>query len=130
MYRKNHRTYNLYQCECGNQKILQKNNVNSGDTKSCGCLLKEVARENLKNMPEYLKKKGGRKKGVSVPSSNKGKIRIIEDGKRRYITEGELAAMFWGINGSIESLKKRNAPNRGKTLVNGHYEIKGKNGET
>lgn len=31
----------LCQCDCGNQKIIQKHSVISGKTKSCGCLKRE-----------------------------------------------------------------------------------------
>lgn len=32
----------LVKCECGTEKVLYKNALGSGRTKSCGCLLKEV----------------------------------------------------------------------------------------
>lgn len=32
----------LYQCSCGNQKLIRNSDVNSGKTKSCGCLRKRV----------------------------------------------------------------------------------------
>lgn len=37
--------YSLYRCSCGNEKILEKGNVNSGGTKSCGCLKKNKMRK-------------------------------------------------------------------------------------
>lgn len=48
----------LYRCTCGNEKMLPKRLVNSGVTKSCGCLAREYAREShLKHgyryKPEY-----------------------------------------------------------------------------
>lgn len=38
----NYRNYNLYQCDCGNQKIIRQDLVNSKRIKSCGCLSKEL----------------------------------------------------------------------------------------
>lgn len=36
-------------CECGNQKIVVSKNLINGNTKSCGCLRKEVSSQNFKN---------------------------------------------------------------------------------
>jgi hypothetical protein len=33
----------LCQCDCGNEKIAYRTNLRSGDTRSCGCLQREVA---------------------------------------------------------------------------------------
>lgn len=35
----------LYQCSCGNKKLIRNADVNSGRTKSCGCLRKKVLSE-------------------------------------------------------------------------------------
>lgn len=35
----------LYQCSCGKQKLIRNSDVNSGRTKSCGCLRKKVLSE-------------------------------------------------------------------------------------
>lgn len=37
-----YRSYFLFKCDCGNEKILLGSSVKSGNTKSCGCLSKEV----------------------------------------------------------------------------------------
>lgn len=34
---KNRKTYWLYQCDCGNQKIIRSDQVGENDTQSCGC---------------------------------------------------------------------------------------------
>ncbi len=39
---KRHRCYYLCQCDCGNKKIIHGASLVSGNTKSCGCLSKEV----------------------------------------------------------------------------------------
>lgn len=40
-----HRRYYLCQCDCGTEKVVALPNLQSGKTKSCGCLRKEIARE-------------------------------------------------------------------------------------
>jgi len=41
----------LCQCDCGNQTIVDANSLKSGNTKSCGCLRKELARDiNFKDL--------------------------------------------------------------------------------
>lgn len=37
----------LYECECGNRKLIYASNVRSGKTTSCGCVHKQVAKELL-----------------------------------------------------------------------------------
>ena len=39
---RNKRAYWLCQCDCGNQKIVNGNLLQNGDTASCGCLRKET----------------------------------------------------------------------------------------
>tara|TARA_Y100001951_G_C11186821_1_gene209150 strand:+ start:240 stop:587 length:348 start_codon:yes stop_codon:yes gene_type:complete len=45
------RTYYIFKCSCGTEKVLLKKNV--GRTKSCGCLFKEVYWKNLNNGINY-----------------------------------------------------------------------------
>lgn len=42
---KNSQQYWLFKCDCGNKKVLCASAVKHGDTKSCGCLKIEKARE-------------------------------------------------------------------------------------
>lgn len=44
---KGRETYWVFECECGNIKVLNKANVKKGSTKSCGCLKKEQDNINL-----------------------------------------------------------------------------------
>jgi len=47
-------------------------------------------------MPEELKGKGaGRKPGFTQPNVNKGKIRSMVNGRRKHVTEEELAEMYY-----------------------------------
>ncbi len=48
----------LCKCHCGNEKILDKGNLVSGNTKSCGCLLSETSRsQGKKNKTHGMSKK-------------------------------------------------------------------------
>lgn len=40
-FRENNITYCKCRCDCGNEKIVQNNNLKNGHVKSCGCLRKE-----------------------------------------------------------------------------------------
>lgn len=42
---KNNNTFSLYRCHCGVEKILFDQHVNRGDTRSCGCYGRSIARE-------------------------------------------------------------------------------------
>ena len=41
---KHYRSYYVFKCNCGTEKVLLGSGVVSGNTKSCGCLSKEVKR--------------------------------------------------------------------------------------
>lgn len=43
----------ICECECGNIIIVDTRNLNSGHTKSCGCLQKEKASQNTYDMSNY-----------------------------------------------------------------------------
>jgi len=40
----------LCQCQCGNTKIVRSENLVTGNTRSCGCLKRDVSKENVKAM--------------------------------------------------------------------------------
>lgn len=52
--------YWLFKCDCGNTKIIRKDIVKSGGSKSCGCLNEEqlVSKENIKKLSEISTKHG------------------------------------------------------------------------
>jgi len=100
------KTYDLYECVCGNQKVIRRDQVKAGNIKSCGCFRRHMARENLKKIRRLNYNNvnnGGRKPGTSVPSANKGKVCIYltkdkHIGSRRmYVTEEELTEIYLGI---------------------------------
>lgn len=45
---KKSQAYWLYKCSCGVEKVIRKCSVDSEDTKSCGCLQRELARVHMK----------------------------------------------------------------------------------
>ncbi len=47
-----YRSYFLFKCDCGNEKIILGSGVISGNTKSCGCLSKEIKLS--KRLPDDL----------------------------------------------------------------------------
>jgi hypothetical protein len=55
---KNRQRYYLCHCECGNELPVRGRHLRSGNTKSCGCLKREVASQNAKN--------GARRGGAST----------------------------------------------------------------
>lgn len=48
--------YYLFECECGNQKVINLGNVKSGRTKSCGCNYKEILGNLNKKTNKYRKR--------------------------------------------------------------------------
>ena len=44
-YYSTHQVYYLARCECGTEKVVPAGNLRSGNSKSCGCLQKEILRE-------------------------------------------------------------------------------------
>jgi hypothetical protein len=51
----------LCKCDCGNEIVVASRVLRSGDTKSCGCLQRDIARENAK-----------KNKGIKNPNSSVG----------------------------------------------------------
>jgi len=88
--------YAYYRCSCGTLKVICKKNVDCGHTKSCGCLRVENGHRMRKENLAYTGGRGGWSEEYKhLPSPIKGKIRIIEDGKARYVFESELYEIYW-----------------------------------
>ena len=69
---KNGKTAWVCKCDCGVEKVIDTSHLRQGDTKSCGCLHKEKARERgLANAQNLLGKRFG-------------KLTVIEKTERRY----------------------------------------------
>ena len=87
----------LYQCSCGNKKVIDKFSDEYGQTISCGCYKKEFLEEYNKHHRSF-----GNKSKTGQTQHNKGKIRIYKvpnDPKSpfRYVTEEELTKIYWGV---------------------------------
>ena len=63
----------LCKCECGNRIEVTLNALKSNNTKSCGCLQKEILRKRNKSIEFKDKRKEGmlKKYGVEYPSQSK-----------------------------------------------------------
>jgi len=100
--RRRNRVFNFYRCQCGRRKVIREHYVNTGHTRSCGCLRADAGRRTWKKNLGYHKGRGGwDEKFRHMPSPNKGKIRIKENGRIRFVSEEELAGMFWGVPGGV-----------------------------
>jgi hypothetical protein len=62
----------MFRCECGTEKVFQYDNVRNGNTKSCGCLAREMASERrMKNIEKFLRpglRHGHSSKGKETPT--------------------------------------------------------------
>ena len=121
---KKHKSYALYRCSCGTVKVLQKYRVDSGETRSCGCLRIEKALETLSRIPREKKAEGGRKSRTRLGSGHKGKVRITdpETGRFKYVSPGKEAALFWGLDGEVEPSWVQPTPwNKGRKKDDGEW---------
>ena len=63
------------ECDCGNSVEVISRSLNSGETKSCGCLRKETARHSIKKLHLVQKGKGNPFYGKHHTPETKDKIR-------------------------------------------------------
>lgn len=106
---KNGKAYWLFQCSCGNKKVLEVSNVKSGNTGSCGCKYKKSKmhekyykdNSNLEHLIEIGTIKKSNKTGVNGVYFDKNRtkfaVQVMYQGKKyslgRYntIEEAKLA---------------------------------------
>jgi hypothetical protein len=94
--------FDVYRCECGKEVVKRRVSVKSKNPNSvfsCGCLRMENVRKLHASGLAVKGNKAGRKKGCTP--HNKGKIRIIQDGKIRYVNDRELAELHYGVISSV-----------------------------
>ena len=108
----------LCKCDCGNEKVINKNNVKSGKVMSCGCLLRKKGRQRL----DLQKNTVGQRFGNLIVLEELGNGRVLcqcDCGKRKNINKGHL------LNGDITSCgcvqKSRPAKAKEPFLVNNTY---------
>jgi len=94
--------FDLYRCECGNEVVKRRASVKSQNPNSvfsCGCLRLENAKKLHSQKLAANRNKAGRKKGC-IPF-NKGKVRITQNGKIRYVDDQQLAEIYYGVTSSV-----------------------------
>lgn len=108
----------LCKCDCGNEKVINKDNVKSGKVMSCGCLLRKKGRQRL----DLQKNTVGQRFGNLVVLEELGGGRVLcqcDCGKSKNINKGHL------LNGDITSCgcvqKLRPAKAKEPFLVNNTY---------
>lgn len=108
----------LCKCDCGNEKVINKDNVKSGKVMSCGCLLRKKGRQRL----DLQKNTVGQRFGNLVVLEELGGGRVLcqcDCGKSKNINKGHL------LNGDITSCgcvqKLRPAKAKEEYLVNSTY---------
>lgn len=108
----------LCRCDCGNEKVINKDNVKSGKVLSCGCLLRQKGRQRL----DLQKNTVGQRFGNLVVLEELGAGRVLcqcDCGKSKNINKGHL------LNGDITSCgcaqKSRPAKAKEPFLVNNTY---------
>lgn len=108
----------LCRCDCGNEKVINKDNVKSGKVMSCGCLLRQKGRQRL----DLQKNTVGQRFGNLVVLEELGAGRVLchcDCGKSKNINKGHL------LNGDITSCGclLKSCPSKAKEgyLVNNTY---------
>ena len=94
--------FDVYRCECGNEVVKRRVSVKSKNPNSvfsCGCLRMENVRKLHSSGLAVKGNKAGRKKGCTP--HNKGKVRITQNGKIRYVDDQQLAEIYYGVTSSV-----------------------------
>lgn len=95
--RKDRKEYNYYylcQCDCGNKKIVGKNNLKNGITQSCGCWQKEIATKNINKINV--------KHGFSRHDGTKEKLyNVWHAMKSRCENKNDKAYKYYGARGIL-----------------------------
>ena len=94
--------FDVYRCECGKEVVKRRVSVKSENPNSvfsCGCLRMENVRKLHSSGLAVKGNKAGRKKGCTP--HNKGKVRITQNGKIRYVNDRELAELHYGVISSV-----------------------------
>ena len=94
--------FDVYRCECGNEVVKRRVSVKSKNPNSvfsCGCLRMENVMKLHSSGLAVKGNKAGRKKGCTP--HNKGKVRITQNGKIRYVDDQQLAEIYYGVTSSV-----------------------------
>lgn len=83
--------YFLYQCDCGNKKVIRAKEVRRGSTKSCGCIRRGRRGAQIScNGNTYPSRNAFAE--ANANGDNKKKARILDRLKRGYTPEAAIAA--------------------------------------
>jgi hypothetical protein len=108
-------------CDCGNEGIVTRTNLISGNSKSCGCLQKERASEGgMKNRRYSVEDSLDRKTRPNV-SSWRNKV-ILRDGERCRICGRKDRLCVHHKDGWLEVASRRVDVDNGVTLCRTHHE--------
>lgn len=103
-------------CECGNKTMVRADRLKYGKTKSCGCLFKEVIKNNDKNIRN--RSTNGFKKFVEEDSKEGTRLSVLKRGKPITNTSGHK-----GVSWDKENKKWRSYIQfKGKTIMLGSYD--------
>lgn len=114
--RKNGKRAFLCQCDCGNQKIINMNDLRSGKTQSCGCLRKEKLADGLKKFHEKEENKIKINRGIDLTNQVFGYLTVLELDKEATLQHRTKTnkKLYWkckckcGKNVSVEGTSLRN----------------------
>lgn len=108
----------LCECDCGNRIIVQRSNLKSGNTKSCGCYKKHnKSHTRLYKVWEGMKARCYNKNYPSFRSYGKRGIIMCEEWKNNF----EIF-YFWAINNGYEKTAKKGRCSIDRINVDGNYE--------
>tara|TARA_R100000656_G_scaffold84762_1_gene61856 strand:- start:348 stop:740 length:393 start_codon:yes stop_codon:yes gene_type:complete len=102
-YIKNKQPYWLYQCVCGNKKVIRMAHVKHGAIKSCGCLYEPAMLESWakrKADPKAKERMGKGRKGKKPHNYGKFKIYQVPNdpkSKSRFVDMEELTQIYNGM---------------------------------
>ena len=103
----NHKRYYLFRCECGNEKVIRKDNVvrrkKGQGTVSCGCRGAETWKEAQKKLTPKILREAGKKSRAISREKRKGLIRVHQFENKAYkgspyieVTEKQMEDIWEG----------------------------------
>lgn len=89
--KRNYRSYWLFQCDCGNQKVICGSNVTNGHIKSCGCLASAQSAINGRTrLKDLTGKRFGKLTALSYSEEEKAWLCKCDCGNIKYVTQANL----------------------------------------
>ena len=115
----------LCKCDCGNYTIVTIQNLKSNNTKSCGCLKKEVKSTlkhgmkgtRLYNIWQGMKQRCSNKNTIKYKNYGGRGIKVCDEWKNDF-----LSFYNWAIQNGYDETKNRKEQTLDRIDVNGNYE--------